>query len=153
MLVGSSVPNRLPVALHAHALPPFACFPFVALSFKHCFAKLWMSCIQKPLKLFFFMKSYSDDPRGSKTKQRCLVSCTNVSYKMAHRLLPLGSALRISVRISASILAFSMYRLMSRITLTATERSFRRSSNLVGVLRGNTIRGNTTRNSERKLAL
>mmetsp|Transcript_71227 Transcript_71227/g.219820 ORF Transcript_71227/g.219820 Transcript_71227/m.219820 type:complete len:336 (+) Transcript_71227:540-1547(+) len=89
---------------------------------RHWRAKLWMSCIQKPRKLLFFRKSYRDTPHGSKTKQKCL-PCEKVSYMIA--LLedsPRGSTLRMSFRMSASILAFSAYRLTSLMTLMATSR-------------------------------
>mmetsp|Transcript_124287 Transcript_124287/g.194715 ORF Transcript_124287/g.194715 Transcript_124287/m.194715 type:complete len:207 (-) Transcript_124287:20-640(-) len=73
------------------------------------------------------MNSYRDTPRVSKTKQKYFPSCVNVSYMMAHLEVLLGSASRTSFKMAASILAFSIYRLTSRMILMATSRSCFRS--------------------------
>mmetsp|Transcript_60122 Transcript_60122/g.175683 ORF Transcript_60122/g.175683 Transcript_60122/m.175683 type:complete len:245 (-) Transcript_60122:263-997(-) len=81
-----------------------------------------MSCMKKPRKLLLFKKSYSETPHGSKTKQKCL-SCVKVSYMIALlEASPRGSTRRMSFKMSASIFAFSAYRLTSLMTLIATSR-------------------------------
>mmetsp|Transcript_62088 Transcript_62088/g.176389 ORF Transcript_62088/g.176389 Transcript_62088/m.176389 type:complete len:204 (+) Transcript_62088:219-830(+) len=84
------------------------------------FAMLWMSCIQNPRNLLPLRKSYSDAPSGSKTRQKNFWSCMKVSYIRHEPEVPFGSALRMWLKIVASILAFSMYRFTSRMILMAT---------------------------------